>query len=71
MGSICEAIGAVTIQFDAVSAISGSPLTPDMTGSLEINSKLMFCILQLGKNEEKEKHKPRATSSYLPDIRLV
>ena len=39
LGSICEAIAAVTLQFDAVSAVSGSPLTPDVTGSVEINSK--------------------------------
>ena len=37
-----EAIAAVTLQFDAVSAVSGSPLTPDVTGSVEINSKFGY-----------------------------
>ena len=39
MGSVCEAIVNVTLQFDAVSALSVIPLVSDVTGNLEINSK--------------------------------
>ena len=41
MGSICEQISAVTIKFNATSAITGLPLNADDIGPIEVTSKYM------------------------------